>query len=236
MIDRFDLEGSGWGPIRIADAICRIARRHPGSCDAAIPALVEAINKKQGSYLLESCSSALEAIGPAAVPPVTKHLLNDERASKIYLLGVLGEIPTESSARAILSCTDYDLVEEMCISSLVDIGSPSAIEPLYAYWDDYQDPLLAESLLVLCQLNDVQKPELPEWRQISKAEEARYAASVSGRSPLVTRRRTQALSPSRSGPSSGGRSGRKPKTVSKRERKKRAAQRKGRQKRKRRKR
>jgi hypothetical protein len=88
--------------------------------------------------------------------------------------------------------------------------------------------------LVLCELNDVQKPELPEWRQISKAEEARFAASIGERMPLVARSRANALSASRQGQSSQGRSVRKPKAVSKRERKKRAAQRKGRQKRKKR--
>ena len=237
LIDRFDPESSSWGPIRIADAICNIARRHPESCDPAIPALVEAISDEQGSYLLESCSRALEAIGPAAVPSVAEHVRDDDHARQIYLLGVLGEIPTERSAQAILSyAAGDDIIDEIYLSNLADTGSPSAIEPLYAYWDDYQDHLLAESLLVLCELNGVQKPELPEWRRISQEQEARFAASIGERMPLVAGSRTNARSASRQRQSSQGRSVRRPKAVSKRERKKRAAQRKGRQRGKRRKR
>ena len=65
----------------------------------------------------------------------------------------------------------------MQITGLSDIGSPSAIEPLYDLWKsgNQYDHILAEALLVLCELNDVQRAELPEWRRIVEADEARHS-------------------------------------------------------------
>lgn len=188
LVDMLDPTDFGWGAIRIARAIERTARLHPGSCDAAIPVLIEAINDTQGDYLLEACSDALEAIGLAAVKPITERLRDDDTARQIYLTGVLGEIPTESAAQAILDWVADGLpLEEMQVSALSDIGSPSAIEPLYALWKSghYMDRLLAEALLVLCELNGVQKPELPEWRRIVEAEESRLSRMSDGFTSLI---------------------------------------------------
>jgi HEAT repeat protein len=160
-----DPEGFGWGAIRTARAIEHAARRYPGSCDAAIPMLLEAINDNQGDFLLEACSDALEAIGPSAVQPMVERFRDDDNARQIYLTYSLGQIPTESAARAILDWIADGLpVEEMQITTLEDIGSPSSIEPLYDLWKSGHrlDRILAQALLVLCELNGVQKPELPE--------------------------------------------------------------------------
>lgn len=70
LVARFDPHSPGWGMIRIAEAIEHLAYRHPGSCDAAISALIEALNDQQGDYLHEACAGALEAIGLAAVKPI----------------------------------------------------------------------------------------------------------------------------------------------------------------------
>ena len=176
LVAKFDPEGFGWGPIRTARVVERVAHRHPGSCDAAIPVLIQAINDRQGDFLLEACSDALGAIGPAAVEPIAERLRDDDIARRIYLTGVLREIPTEGAAQAILSwMADSHPVEEMHVYGLAEIGSPSAIEPLYELWKSGSDldRFLAECLLVLCLLNNVPKPELDEWRQIVVAEDAR---------------------------------------------------------------
>ena len=81
---------------------------------------------------------------------------------QIYLTGVLGEIPVESATQVILEKIEAgESIGEMELGSLADIGSASAIEPLYQMWKP-GDHLLAEFLLILCELNGVQKPELPE--------------------------------------------------------------------------
>jgi hypothetical protein len=178
LIERFDPEDVGWGSIRIAEAIEQLARRYPGSCDAAAPMLVEAIHDEQGDFLLEAISAALEAIGAPAVQPMIEKLRDDDISRRIFLTYSLGQIPTESAVRAILDwIADGLLVEEMHITSLNDIGSPLAIEPLAALWesDHYLDGILAEALLVICELNGVQRPELPEWRRVVEAEEARFS-------------------------------------------------------------
>ena len=87
---------------------------------------------------------------------------------------MLGQIPTESSARAILDwIAEGDEVDEMQVYTLSSIGSPSAIEPLYALWEP-DDALLAEHLLILCELNGVEKPELAEWRRLVAVQEGHF--------------------------------------------------------------
>jgi hypothetical protein len=220
----------GWGLIRVVQAVEALARHHPGSCDAAIPALIEIINSEQGDFLLEASSRALEAIGPAAVGPVAAHLRDDDMARQIYLTGVLGEIPTEGAAQTILSwLEDGEPLDEMHIHALTEIGSPSAIEFLYGLWEP-GDRLLAESLLILCELNGVQKPELPEWRQSVQAEEERLSRAFDGMDALMEREIPSIPAwleaPQRREPKP--RSVRKPKSISKREHKKRVAQRRAR--------
>ncbi len=120
MVDPDDL---GWGVIRIVRAIAHTAHLYPGSCDVAIPVLLEMVKDNQGDFLLEACSDALEAIGPVAVQSIVKRMRDDD-ARQIYLTYSLGEIPTESAAQAILSwIADGLVVEEMQSTSLSDVGS-----------------------------------------------------------------------------------------------------------------
>lgn len=227
-----------WGIVRVAQVIERIAYRQAGSCDAAIPALIEMINDEQGDYSLEASSRALEAIGPAAVDLVAEHMRDDDDTRQIYLTGVLGNIPTESAAQALIAwLEDEGFTDEMQVNSLVDIGSPSAIEPLYELWEP-GDYLLSEALLTLCELNGVQKPELSEWRQVVQAQEARRSSmdgllgSLVGQGESVSTPRPAEpalrMAPPEPGPPGHFklRATRKPKSVSKKEQKKRAAHRK----------
>jgi len=237
-----------WAIVRVAEVIERIAHRYPGSCDAAIPALIEMINDEQGDYSLEACSSALEAIGPAAVGLVAEHMRDDDDTPQIYLTDVLGNIPTESAAQALITWIEEEgVTDEMQVNSLVDIGSPSAIELLYELWEP-GDYLLSEALLTLCELNGVQKPELPEWRQVVQAQEARRSSmdgligSLVGRGEPVSTPHPAEPALRMAKPESGPperfklRSTRRPKSVSKKEQKKRAAHRKANAKKKRKKR
>jgi HEAT repeat protein len=235
LVDRIEPDGSRWGMIRVIETIERLARRHPGSCDVAIPLLIETINDRQGDYVLEACSRALEAIGPAAVEPIVQHLRDPDMARQIYLTGVLEQMPTEGAAQAILAWLEEgEPLDEAHVVALAGIGSPSAIEPLYRYWKSErgQERLLAEYLLVLCELNGVEKPELSEWRRIVEAEDARLAqvlrgmefsvggeASAGGESLPVQGDRHPDRGP-------GPRPPRKSQGVSKRERKRRSAQKK----------
>jgi HEAT repeat protein len=180
LIRRFDPERRGWEPIRIADTIARIARRYIGSCDVAIPLLVEAINDDRGDYVLESCSEALSAIGLPAVPYLAEHVGSEDSTRHIFLCGALGEIPAESAAQAILSQIEQGMpFDDMEVDHLTRIGSPSAIKVLRAVWTEGEHPLddtLAEALLVLCEINGIQRPELPRWRRIVQEKEAQFEA------------------------------------------------------------
>jgi hypothetical protein len=181
LIDLLDPEDFGWGTIRMALAIGRMARAYLGSCDAAVPKLIDLIHNEQGDYLNEAASEALEAIGPAAVELINSHLRRTRDMSRqIYLTGVLGEIPVESAAQFILTKLKAGKpIEEQEVNVLSDIGSASAIEPLYQLWEP-GDRYLAGHLLILCELNGVQKPELPEWRRLMMAEEERTAKLMAG--------------------------------------------------------
>ncbi|MBU1878344.1 MAG: hypothetical protein KJ734_05285, partial [Chloroflexi bacterium] len=228
--DRFS-----WGMLRAVAALELLARCYPGSCDAAIPTLIAMIYKDQSDYLKEACMSALVAIGPAVVELAAAHLRDDDFSRQIYLSGVLGEVPTEQSAQAILGAMqDSEFVDEIYLNALTDTGSPIAIEPLYALWqaETVSDHLLAELLLVLCAVNGVTRPELPEWRRIVRAEEARMDRLSSGRALLGRveppprrkgRRRASVEAEESQDPAT--RLTPKPKTVSRQELRKRKAQR-----------
>jgi len=228
--DRFS-----WGMLRAVEALELLARRYPGSCDAAIPTLIAMIYQDQSDYLKEACTSALVAIGPAVVEPAAAHLRDDDFSRQIYLTGALGEIPTAQSAQAILGAMqDSEFVDEIHLSALTDTGSPTAIEPLYALWqaEAVSDHLLAGLLLVLCAVNGVTRPELPEWRRIVRAEEARMERLSSeglrlGRVEPPPRRkgRRRASAEAEESRDPATRPTPKPKTVSRQELKKRKAQR-----------
>jgi hypothetical protein len=188
LIERYDPEDYGWGPIRIAQAIAALARRYPGSCDAAVPVLVETIDDKQGDFILEAVCEALESIGAPAAPAMIERMRDDDTCRQIYLTYSLGQIPTASAAQAILDwIEDGQPIEEMHITTLRNIGSPLAIEPLADLWESGHplDTLLAKALLVLCELNDVQRPQLSEWRRVSEAEEERFSLNLMGFSTQV---------------------------------------------------
>jgi HEAT repeat protein len=235
LMDRIKPDGFDWGMLRAIDTLGLLARRYPGSCDVAIPLLIETVNDEQGDFALEACSRALEAIGPAAAAPIVEHLRDKDMARQIYLTGVLGEIPTESAAQGILDwLKDGEPLDEMHLVALGAIGSPTAIEPLYQLWRSGRgdERLLAEYLLVLCELNGIARTELPRWRRIVEAERARVDRIARGMEPS-TEGEEATVKPSppvrierppRQAPRQ--RSTRKPKKLSKRERKKRAAQRK----------
>jgi hypothetical protein len=72
----------------------------------------------------------------------------------------------------------------MELGTLAHIGSASAIEPLYQMWNP-GDHLLAEYLLILCELNGVQKPESPEWRRLVEAQDERLSKAMPGEVSLL---------------------------------------------------
>jgi hypothetical protein len=239
LIDLLDPENFGWATIRIARVIERMARAYPGSCDGAVPKLIACIHEEQGDLVKEAASDALEAIGPPAVELINEHLRRTRDMSReIYLTGVLGEIPVESATEVILAKIEAGKsIGEMEIMALSDIGSASAIEPLYQLWKP-GDRLLTKQLLILCELNGVQKPELSEWRRIAEAENERINRLMS-EDPAEQFDPLEALAKLASGgfPAAptwqlekkqpGELPGRSKKAVSKKTKKKRVAQRKG---------
>lgn len=165
-----------WGAIRAAQLLARLAQRYPGSCDAAIPALIAHVTDESGDFLLEAVSEALSAIGPAAVEPIAR-ALNDDDTRTIYLTGVLGNIPCERSAQVLLERMQLEAFadwreREAFAARLADTGSRTAIPALLALWRP-GDPHLAEHLLVLHVVNGLNHPSLAEWRRLTEAEEAR---------------------------------------------------------------
>jgi hypothetical protein len=168
----------GWGATRALQLVTRLARRHPGSCDVLIPFIIEMIFEGQGDFACEDAAEALVVIGPPAVVPIIQHLDDGDRTRFIYLAGALSEIPTDASAQALLAYVPTDEEpDEMEIINLADTGSSIALEPLYRLAKRYPDnPILAGSLLVLCALYDVDKPELSQWRELVIADDERMDA------------------------------------------------------------
>jgi len=232
--DRFNPADFSWGLIRLIRVLEQLARRYPGSCNAAAPPLIDAIFDEQGDFTKEAATDALEAIGPPAVPLINDTLRRSRDLSKqIYLTGVLSEIPVASATEVILARLKAGRpMEEFELDALARIGHPAAIEPMARLWRP-GDRLLAEYLLLLCELNGVNRPELPEWRRLVQQEEERMARLNAGEFDLLeglknlanapkSLQRTWELEPKQAKPLSDGS---KKKGVSTKERKKRAAQR-----------
>ena len=129
--------------------------------------LIDLLDDGQGDFILEAITEALEAIGPAALEPLAVAMRSDDLSRRIYSTGASGEIPTERAAKAILDwITERGYAEEGELSALKDIGSPLSIAPLAAmYTGDLRDNALADALLVLCEINQVDHLLLPEWRR-----------------------------------------------------------------------
>jgi hypothetical protein len=184
LVRLLEVTESGWGLTRLVEAIARLAQRYPDSCEAAVPNLIALIHKRQPDEILEWSSDALRNIGPAAVSQIAAHLEDDDFSRRIYLAGALGEIPTEAAAQALLAQIEGTPpleVDEMYVTDLAEIGSASAIEPLYELWQAEAaeaeelgpvDRELARALLILCELHQVDKAELADWRQIVAADRA----------------------------------------------------------------
>jgi hypothetical protein len=168
----------GWGATRALKMVTRLARRHPGSCDVLIPFLIEMIFEGQGDFACEDAAEALAVIGPPAVAQIAQHLDDGDSTRQIYLAGALSEIPTDASAQVLLEYVPVDEEpDEMETVNLADTGSRIALEPLYRLAQRYPDnPVLAGSLLVLCALHDVDKPELSQWRELVIANDERMEA------------------------------------------------------------
>ncbi len=185
LIDLLDPDDEGWVPIRIIQSLERLAGEYPHSADAAVPKLIQAINEEQGDYIKKAAADALTAIGPPAVDLINQELRTTQDLSrKIYLTDVLGHIPVERGTEVILAQIEAGQpISEMELTVLSSIGSDKAIEPLYQLWEP-GDIVLAQHLLILCELNGVKKPELPEWRQLVVAEDERMAKILSGEMEL----------------------------------------------------
>lgn len=222
LIAALDPAKDTWGMIRLVRAIEQMARRHPGSCDAAAPLLVSMIDDSKGDFILEACLDALAAIGPAAVSAIGPHLSDEDITRQIYLTGALEEIPTEEAARLLLDAiAAAGYYDELQVAALRGIGSRAAIEPLYRFWQDGdEDSGLVEALFVLCQLHGVDYPELPEWRKRIQEAESELTKLV-GKTlvEIVGKRTTEGKK------STAGRRTRH-KGIGSKERRKRAAQRK----------
>lgn len=235
LLDRFNPADFSWGLIRLIRVLEQLARRYPGSCNAAVPQLIDTISEEQGDFTMEAAKKALEAIGPPVVPLINDTLRRSRELSKqIYLTGVLSEIPVAGATEVILAKLKAGRsMEEYELDALARIGHPAAIEPLARLWRP-GDRLLAELLLLLCEINGVQRPELPEWRRLVQQEEERMARINAGEIDLLEGlknlanapkllHRTWQLEPQPAQPLPGGS---KKKGLSKKEQKKRAAQRK----------
>ena len=167
VIDRLDADAFDWGAIRLINTVTQLARAYPGSCDAAIPTLIDYLHEDQSDFICEAVGEALRVIGPAAVPLIKRRLRGTtDTTQEIYLTGALGDIPVAGATDLILDkLLAGEEIDEGELMTLGDNGSAAAIEPLYHLWKP-GDYILAEELLVLCLINNVDKPELPEWRRL----------------------------------------------------------------------
>ena len=163
LLETLEDDGNYWGGVRAARAIAAIARAHPGACDEAVTALFEAIRRDGVDTLAEASMWALVAIGEPALPPIRDSLLEGTDGEQ-GMIEALGEIPVPSSAQTLLDyAAAVGFMDEMVVAALNDTGSAAAIGPMAAIWSPGEIEL-AETLLLLTALNDVEHPDGERWR------------------------------------------------------------------------
>ena len=176
LIEVLDRKEPSYSTVRALQALEKLAEQNPADCEPAIPAIMALLNRDQWDDICELIGTSLATIGPAAVPALQRDLRQtDDSTRQIYFTGALGDIGTESCAKFLVDVINSGaVVEEIHLIALLDTGSAEAIVPLYTLWQqDTEDRLLAEHLLILCQLHGIDKPEIAIWREISEREHQR---------------------------------------------------------------
>ncbi len=155
--------GEGAAATRAARVITRLLRADPGLAPAAVEPLLGAL-RRGDRPLAEAAVQGLIAAGTAALEPTRRALLGGADGGR-WLLEVLGDLPDPEAARTLLRYADsVGFMDELVVAALVDSGSALAVEPLAAAWSPGL-PELAEALLLLCAVNDIQHPRREDWRR-----------------------------------------------------------------------
>ena len=173
-----------WGGERAATTLVKtcgersesIARAAPQGASSLAPIVIEWLVPDTGEIIVEAARDILVALGESSLDAIAAALPGRNSRQQIYLLSALGDIPYARSAQLILDHFEALLTAdgEMTLEALRDLGSALAIEPLRAERVPGED-LLNEILLLLCELNDVQLPELSELRAAYDQRQAEMA-------------------------------------------------------------
>ncbi|MBI5030123.1 MAG: SEC-C domain-containing protein [Chloroflexi bacterium] len=165
-----------WGGERAATTLAKIARATPQDAAMLAPIAVEWLAHDAIDMILEAGRDILVALGETSLDAIAAVMPGQNSRQQIYLLGALGDIPYAGSAQLILDHLESLLIahDELTFNALRDLGCASAIEPLRAERVS-GEVVLDETLLLLCELNDVQIPELPELRASYEQQQARTA-------------------------------------------------------------
>lgn len=173
-----DYKRSYWAALRAAEALEQIARAHPGSCDVALDALLEATVWDDGDYLHMATERALIAIGPAAVAPINRLLMSTDEIQSIVPLTALGEIPGEASLQVLLARVERQGGwGEFDAHTAEALGDLRAVPLLKRAWEE-DEPHLAEALVVICELHGLEPELLPVLKQAIKEDEAAFQAAT----------------------------------------------------------
>jgi len=173
---------SYWGAVRAVQALTQIARAAPGSCDAAVPALVEALIRDDGDHLFQPAQEALAAIGAPAVAALQRALEADQDGhAEIVVLGTLEQIPTEAAWAAVAEHVERSgFWDEMSIVAAQGIGSAAALAPLEEAWSP-GNTLVGEALIVLSTVHGRAVEERERWRRDlneARVRQRRHEASI----------------------------------------------------------
>jgi tetratricopeptide (TPR) repeat protein len=165
-----------WGGERAATTLVKIARATPQTAAMLAPIAVEWLAHDASDTVLQAGRDILVALGEASLDAIAAAIPGQNPRQQIYLLGALGDVPYARSAQLILDHLNSLLIAEaeLTLNALRDLGSVSAIEPLRAERVS-GEAVLDETLLLLCELNDVRIPELPELRASYEQQQARVA-------------------------------------------------------------
>jgi tetratricopeptide (TPR) repeat protein len=155
-----------WRTERASYILSEIAQQDPQVLAAYAPNIVAWFPRlEMPDGVWTAGREILKAVGEPVLDAIAAGLPPSASTQATNLLDVLGNIPYARSVELILNHLSAFLVldDGGTLNALRNLGSARAIEPLRAERREGEE-LLDETLLLLCELNAVTVPELPDLR------------------------------------------------------------------------
>lgn len=177
---------NSWSTMEAIKSVGELIRDNPTEVNSVIQVLLNRL-KDSGDMICEECVDTLRIIGSIVLKEAAKLLKKGNDSQKMYLLGLIGDIPTLESIEILLDNADKLFLDcnKPFLVSLWKLCSKKAIpflEQEYRQGEDYT----SETLLLHYEANEIESSHLEELRKEYEDRGKRYTNDPLG-NPLYLR-------------------------------------------------